>query len=175
MVWYGRKCDKIHLTDRCEHVKDTDIVCLKSKYGFCKYGRNCDKINLTDICENVKDCSGYQCDKRHPIACYYFKKYNMCKLNFFCSYMHHTDIVHSEENKLQIEVKKLKDEVANLQIKVSLMGKILDSIKTQSVHDNTIIPETYESENILLNPDKVSPNNGVTFETLIRENSWFFF
>ena len=47
-------------------------------------------------------------------------------------------------------------------------------MKTQSVHDNTIIPETYESENTLLNPDKVSPNNDVTFETLIRENSWFF-
>ena len=74
MVWYGRKCDKIHLTDRCEHVKDTDIVCLKSKYGFCRYGRKCDKIHFTDICENVKDCSGYQCDKRHPIACYYLKK-----------------------------------------------------------------------------------------------------
>ena len=142
---------------------------LKSKYGFYKYCRKCDKIHFTDICENVKDCSGYQCDKRHPIACYYFKKYNMCKFNSFCSYRHHTDTVHSEENKLQIEIKELKDEVANLQEKVSLMGKILDSIKTQSVHDNTIIPETYESENVLLNPDKVSCNNDVTFETLIRE------
>ena len=98
------------------------------------------------------------------------------KINFtdICENVKDTVIVHIEDNKLLIEVKKLKDEVANLQIKVSLKGKILDSIKTQSVHDNTIIPETYESENILLNPDKVSPNNDVTFETLIRENSWFF-
>ena len=82
----------------------------------------------------------------------------MCKFNSFCSYRHHTDTVHSEENKLQIEIKKLKDEVANLQEKVSLMGKILDSIKIQFVHDDTIIPKTYESENVFLNPDKVSPN-----------------
>ena len=127
------------------------VVCLKSKYGFCKYGRKCDKIHFTEICENVKGCSGYQCDKWHPIACYYFEKYNnnMCKFNSFCSYRHHTDIVHIEKNKLKKEVKKLKDELAYLKLKVSLMPTKLDLIEKNSVYDNTIFCETYESENIL--------------------------
>ena len=27
------------------------VICLKSKYGYCKYGNHCNKINFTDECE----------------------------------------------------------------------------------------------------------------------------
>ena len=38
-----------------------------------KYGRKCEKINFKDICKTIKGCSGYQCDKRHPMVCYSFE------------------------------------------------------------------------------------------------------
>ena len=44
------------------------VVCITSKYGFCKCLRKCDKIHYSDICEDHK-CDGDKCDKRHPSDC----------------------------------------------------------------------------------------------------------
>ena len=33
------------------------VVCVSSKYGFCKFGKKCDNTNFSDICEITK-CTG---------------------------------------------------------------------------------------------------------------------
>ena len=128
------------------------VVCLKSKYGFCKHGRTCDKIHFTDICENVRGCSGYQCDKRHPMACYYFENYKRCKFNSFCSYRHDINIIDVEEDNLKKEVENLKKEVTHLKIKVTCMAKKLDAFEKHTVNENSIRSESFEMPNIVINP-----------------------
>ena len=41
------------------------MVCLKSKFGYCKYRKQCDKIHFTDECELLEICTEKYCDKYH--------------------------------------------------------------------------------------------------------------
>ena len=56
------------------------VTCLRSKFDFCKFGNQCEKIHFIDICENGR-CVGKQCDKRHPVVCFFFEKYGRCKFD----------------------------------------------------------------------------------------------
>lgn len=85
------------------------VTCLRSKFGFCKFGNQCEKIHFIDICENGR-CVGKQCDKRHPVVCFFFEKYGRCKFGNFCVYKHKK----TKEQKIQEDFEKLKTEVADL-------------------------------------------------------------
>ena len=87
------------------------VVCLKSKYGFCKYGKHCDKIHFTDERETLEKCTEKYCDKRHPQLCYYFEKYNRCKFSIYCSFKHANKLQNTNQasyDDVCEEVKKQK-------------------------------------------------------------------
>ena len=86
------------------------FICTKAKYGFCKFGKGCEKIHFTDTCENPY-CNGWQCDKRHPVSCFYFDKFGRCKFGSYCSYKHKEN----REKILEEEVLILKKDINKTQ------------------------------------------------------------
>ena len=125
------------------------LVCLNSKYGFCKYGKCCDKIHLTDECKNLLKCTEKYCDKRHPQVCFYFEKYGRCKFNSDCSYSHHDTNIKEISQKttfseIEEEVVKLKHDVVSLEEKVGHL--ILEIEKIKSFKDT--VSEVITDDNI---------------------------
>ena len=111
------------------------LVCLNSKYGFCRYGKRCDKIHFTDECKNLSKCTEKYCDKRHPQVCFYFEKYGRCKFNSDCSYSHHdTNIKEISQittfSEIEKEVVKLKHDVVSLEEKVGHLILEIEKIKS---------------------------------------------
>ena len=131
------------------------IVCHNVKYGFCKFGKICDKIHFTDVCEENENCKEKFCDKRQPVRCSFFEKFQMCKFGTFCSYSH---IVNAEE-KLKSEVEKLKREVVSLQIRNRQLETKLQNLvpETRTINSEaTVVKEINHDNhsNILRNIDK---------------------
>ena len=100
-------------------------ACLRSKFGFCKFGRRCDKTHFTEVCDD-QYCRGNNCDKRHPVVCFFFRVYGRCKFGTFCEYGHPM----KKEQKLEDDVKALKLEVSDLKNKVDVLLKKLTEIET---------------------------------------------
>ena len=167
---------------------------MNSKYGYCRFGKKCSKIHFTDICEDNGKCKERYCDKRHPLACFYFEKYKRCKFGDFCSYGH----VNNVETDLRNEVKKLRTDVSDLKLKVTeLQLKLKNEMKNHVVvvnetseslqhkcssADNEALPEKSpeqpetidETEAIEEEIPETSIRYDMSFENLIKENSWFF-
>ena len=125
------------------------LVCLNSKYGFCRYGKRCDKIHFTDECKNLSKCTEKYCDKRHPQVCFYFEKYGRCKFNSDCSYSHHDTNIKEISQKttfseIEKEVVKLKHDVVSLEEKVGHL--ILEIEKIKSFKDT--VSEVITDDNI---------------------------
>ena len=59
------------------------VVCMNSKYGYCRFGKKCSKIHFTDICEDNGKCKEKYCDKRHPLACFISKSIKDANLVIF--------------------------------------------------------------------------------------------
>jgi len=85
------------------------MVCLRSKFGFCRFGKQCQMTHYSESCEE-KHCTGNNCDKRHPIVCYFFKRFGRCKFGVFCAYRHEK----SKEQIQQEELESLRNEVNDL-------------------------------------------------------------
>ena len=141
------------------------IVCQNGKYGYCMFGKKCDKIHFTDVCEENENCKEKFCDKRHPVRCFFFEKFRMCKFGTFCSYIH----IESAEEKFKSEVEKLKKEVLSLQIRNRELETKLQNIYVQTTNVCNETPKIKE-----ITHDK-NLNIDMSLETLIKSNSWFFF
>ena len=59
------------------------IIGQHGKNGNCKFGKNSDKICFTAVCEENENCREKSCDKRHPVRCFFFDRFRMCKFGFF--------------------------------------------------------------------------------------------
>ena len=131
------------------------VVCFNSKYGFCQYGKTCDKIHFTDICENSQACQERYYDKRHPVRCYYFDRYNKYKFGHFCSYFH----AETKEQKLEKMVSKLKIEISDLKLKnIDLQEKINKMTERKVVH---------------VKDGGVTDDSNMDLQTLIQQNSFY--
>ena len=62
-------------------------TCVFNKFGFCKYGATCRKKHEETKCEN-SNCEIFDCNKRHPRECKYFREFKRCKYNEYCRYEH---------------------------------------------------------------------------------------
>ena len=97
-------------------------------------------------------CTGEMCDKRHPVTCFYFDKYGMCKFGSFCAYFHFEtkckdeteettakeskDVVTDMENKVNsliVEVTELKTIVKNL---TSKLEKLEETERLHQIEKN---------------------------------------
>jgi len=145
------------------------VVCLRSKFGYCKFGRNCDKKHYSEVCDSSESCIGKQCDKRHPVDCNFFRNYGRCKFGTFCAYRHPL----TKEQKLEKEVRNLKEEVTDLKEKVNSLFEMLkykevEEIKISS--DNTTV-EVEETESKEPQKETETKDDAKTLEDIIRENS----
>ena len=130
-------------------------VCLSSKYGYCKFGNYCDKTHYKEKCE-TEQCSGYECFKRHPRECFFYKNFGRCKFGSFCSYNHKT----KNEEKLMTEIEILKSEIKSvkhnfeiLKLKVEDMTKKIENVHVESTSteksvnkDETTVDQRDENE-----------------------------
>ena len=81
-------------------------VCRYNKYGYCKF---CDKCKFKH--NNVKcvdeNCDVFNCEKRHPVACKYFRNFQKCRFPN-CAFNHDID---TNEKKLDEKLKRLENKV----------------------------------------------------------------
>ena len=66
---------------------EVETVCIFNKFGFCKYGVTCRKKHEDLKCED-SSCEVFNCSKRHPKECKYYREFNRCKYNEYCRYEH---------------------------------------------------------------------------------------
>ena len=155
---------------------------MNSKYGYCKFGKKCGKIHFSDVCEKI-DCTGRYCDRRHPIPCFFFEKYKMCKFGTYCSYKHTRQTTLSERKDMEKEVESLKMEVVELKTKVNELTNALENVN-KSMKE---IAESAKSVETRVEPaEENKPTNDCEKEErnvgeektpsdIIRENSEHFY
>ena len=94
-------------------------ICVFNKFGFCKYGVTCRKKHEDLKCENSR-CEIFDCNRRHPKECKYFREFKRCKYNEYCRYEHK---ISNEVNKdLVFKYGKLED-------KISSLKKVLENVE----------------------------------------------
>ena len=61
-------------------------VCKFNKYGYCKYGDKCHFRHNNVMCVD-KNCEVFDCEKRHPKLCKYFRDFKKCRFTT-CAFKH---------------------------------------------------------------------------------------
>ena len=89
-------------------------ICVYNKFGFCKYGVTCRKKHEELKCENAS-CEIFDCLKRHPRECRYFRDFKRCKYNEYCRYEHKENSEMDENGN-----RKCKDETKILELETRL-------------------------------------------------------
>ena len=89
-------------------------ICVYNKFGFCKYGVTCRKKHVELKCESAS-CEIFDCLKRHPRECRYFRDFKRCKYSEYCRY-EHKEISDMDENGNL----KCKDETKMFEIEMRL-------------------------------------------------------
>ena len=78
----------------------TPVVCDRNKYGHCKFRAFCKYTHKNEICQD-EECDTFNCERRHPKTCFWFKKYRRCKLSP-CSYKHSKVNTKSSEKEIKV-------------------------------------------------------------------------
>ena len=97
-------------------------VCKHHQTGYCKYKNQCPKYHSSNLCiENV--CKDKSCKDRHPKTCKYFASNNICKRREWCAYTHSVHENQSHNQKLENEVKHLKEDAESLMNHIKQMNQ----------------------------------------------------
>ena len=86
-------------------------VCRKNKFGYCIYDDTCRNRHIEEVCSDKK-CSVFNCEKRHPKICNYFREFERCKFTTYCRYSHKkpTEVIENNERMKAIEDKLVEIE-----------------------------------------------------------------
>jgi len=152
------------------------VVCLKSKFGYCKFGARCENIHYEEVCEkDVKFCIGKLCEKRHPVFCKFFRQFGRCKFSHFCAYRH----IYKRENQMENKVNELKSEVKDLksemeskvtELKSEVKDLILEVAELKT--ETTVLKTKLEKiEDMNKNRDKCENKQSTINKTLENENT----
>ena len=99
-----------------------NVLCRYNKYGHCKYNDSCHFRHVNVICV-TKECGVFDCDKRHPVVCNYFKNFKRCKFSP-CSYNHRNiDVAEDTDDKIKNLESKLM-EIVNTEKKKNTEKKM---------------------------------------------------
>ena len=73
------------------------------------YGETCRYQHNNVVCvEN--NCNVFQCDKRHPRTCNFWKEFGQCKFTIYCKYKHEEQKYNFENcEKIKVIEKKLEE------------------------------------------------------------------
>ena len=88
-------------------------ICKYNQMGFCKYRQQCTKMHVNEVCKKHLQCKDSTCTLRHPKKCKTFSAFGNCKF-VKCAYFHVKDEVDLKVEMLENYVKKLKEEVLQL-------------------------------------------------------------
>ena len=116
----------------------TETICKFNQSGFCKFQSHCRKQHYMEICTNTQ-CSMVTCVYSHPRLCRYFNNFGRCKFEESCAYLHKKDDSLSDFRKDQEkEIKKLRNEVEELNKQVIELRSILKKISNSQNLTNTL-------------------------------------
>ena len=101
-------------------------------YGYCYYGDYCQFRHVDEICDD-KNCNVFDCERRHPRICNYFRNFQRCKFTTYCSYKHeklnnvneNSEKIVKLENKLR-EIEKTEPTEKNNEKKQEALGKKIE-------------------------------------------------
>ena len=102
-------------------------LCMRNKVGYCKYKQMCHLRHVDIICENV-NCEVKSCDKRHPIECWWFNQYGMCKFRF-CAYKHAQKV--DQLSILKAKIDTLEEKIKEKEIEMKLQEHKIREIETK--------------------------------------------
>ena len=111
-------------------------ICRKNKFGYRKYENNCHFRHVKLICID-NSCNIFNCEKRHPKICDWYRQYGRCKFTTFCKYKHvNTDSIDELSKSIQenttklIEIEKaleaIKNEEETVQNKIEVFKEQLE-------------------------------------------------
>jgi len=135
------------------------VICLWSKFGFCRSGNQCQNTHYSEICEK-KGCVGTQCEKRHPIVCFFFNKFGRCKFGVYCAYRHNK----TKEQILLEEFEILRNEVNDLK------KELKESKQEEKKFSCDSCDKSYTTEKKLR--QHKSKKHDVDFDKTLDENEW---
>ena len=125
----------------------------KKKFGYCSYGDKCCFRHINKVCSDT-NCSVFNCSKRHPRRCNFFKEFERCKFTTYYKYDHtKQNNIKSCNEKLRkvekdIEELRNKKEVINLgksdmeeqlSEKILALEKKVDSLVNALEKKNSVI------------------------------------
>ena len=122
-----------------EHVRQGESqVCKHHQTGYCRYGNQCKKHHNNNLCKE-KVCRDSECKERHPKSCRYLKDHGRCIFTN-CAYAHKETENNNKVGGLEIELKNLKEELAELRCSMSAMMNKMWNIE-QDAYRNIAKPQ----------------------------------
>ena len=110
--------------------------CKFYQFGHCRYGDLCRKEHVKEACE-TENCQMWNCMKRHPRECKFFKEFHRCKFGDYCNYAHlenssaaASEAVKAMAAKIEILEKEnvyIKKKIEELDVK---NGTLVEKLKT---------------------------------------------
>ena len=132
LVWFAWRTDvlcfrKLEIIIDSEMSRSNENVCQHYKFGFCKFANKCKYIHVKELCIE-RSCEKSNCNKRHPVTCFFYRQFNRCKFGSFCLYSH-------QDNERKKKINDLENKITNLEEKV---GKLEKKLKKQADLENKI-------------------------------------
>ena len=93
-------------------------ICRKFKHGYCKYGDKCFFRHVKEICSD-DTCNVFDCEKRHPKNCNFYRDYGKCKFTIYCAYKH------EQQNNVNSNTGKIK----NMEIRLKVVEEKIEPSK----------------------------------------------
>ena len=179
---YGKRCDKIYFTDICEKNntyeetycdKRLPVMCSYFEtYGKCKFGVFCDYTHSkridNDLERDVEILKRENCDLKASVR--------ELKNKLETLSMSDTTVVHiiSVEENLP-ELSETVETIDKIDfINVDLQTPIKETNYNTNLEKEDIPPETEKETVKFQETSEKNPNIDITFDNLIRENSWLY-
>ena len=112
-------------------------VCRYNKFGYCKFSDKC-HFRHNDIICNDKNCNVFNCEKRHPKICTFYRDFGRCKFTNFCKYNH----------EKQIDIKENSEKIKEMETKLQKLEKSGNVSKDASSNNEKIKNLETKTENI---------------------------
>ena len=142
------------------------VQCKFYQFGHCRFGEHCRYEHIKEVCAD-DNCEIFNCLKRHPKACRYYREFGRCKFGVYCNY-HHTEnsnsfsepsgnmanvitALENENKNLGKKIELIENKNAKLEKKLKYLEKRLVELKAVIATDSTdddLLEDGEESKNL---------------------------
>ena len=88
-------------------------ICKRNQFGFCKYGDTCRYLHINTLCDS-NSCEIFNCTKRHPYKCRFYREHGRCKFGDYCKYKHEL-YEKTPDNGTKREIQNLKEKIKQME------------------------------------------------------------